>query len=435
MKTGNRPILRKFASDFSFSLFLKVISMGLGLLVTRLLARRLGVDGFGTYSVVCALIMLFQVFVQFNVRGIVVREVQTGRLSLQEAAETLLYLMCFTVPISYLALLGAGYLFQPGLISLVAIGGLGYFLQGYRSLNAILHARGRIKTESFIGALVVLFNCLLLYLFLPPGGSISLVLFCSLGAVALALVYQSYTLSREVKIRVKKHPAAAGTLVGQSWPLVFSALVQLIHSRADLFMLDKLSLIVRLADHLPFFPPVDLLERFDSAYQVGIYAGAYRFFEMPIFIPTYILATGYPILSGLVVPSEFKSFLKKLLLLLAGAAVAVMIVLFVAARPLVYTILDRDFAESIGILRIFIWGMPAMMIRPLFRQVMIIRRAQKHFVWILLSGLGVNLVLNVYLIPLRGAFGAALATVISETLTAVFVIALALRELVGWKEG
>jgi len=318
MKLSDRPILKKFVSDFSFSLLLKIISMGAGLLVTRMLARRLGVDGYGTYSIACALIMLLQVFVQFNVRGIVVREVQTGRLPIQKAAETLLYLICFTAPLAYLALLGAGYLFQPGLVGLLAVGGLSYFLHGQRSLNAILHARGRIKTESFVNCLVVIFNCVLLFFFLRRGGNISTVFICGLAAVGLALIYQNYAVSREVTIRVGNHPRPALNLIGQSWPLVFSALVQLIHSRADLFMLEKFPLIVELARHLPFFPANGAVTVIDPAHQVGIYAGAYRFFEMPIFIPTYILATGYPILAGLTVRREFTDFGKKLLLLLAG---------------------------------------------------------------------------------------------------------------------
>lgn len=434
MMIKGRPIFKKFVSDFSFSFLLKIGSMGMGLLVTGMLARRLGVDGFGTYSVACALIMLFQVFVQFNVRGIVVRDVRSGRLPIQKAAETVLYLVCFTAPIVYLILLGAGYLFQPGLLWLLAIGGLSYFLHGNRSLNIILHARGRIKTETFVNTLVVAFNCLLIFLFLNKGGNISTVFLCGLGAVALALVYQNYAVSREVRIRVRKHPAEARYLIRESWPLVFSALVQLIHSRADLFMLDKFELISNLSRHLPLFPSGEILTGIDAVHQVGVYAGAYRFFEMPIFIPTYILATGYPILAGLMVRAEFKAFLKKLFLLLGAGAVLVMVVLYFGARPLVDIVLGNNFSGSIGILQVFVWGIPAMMIRPLFRQVMIIRKSQKHFIWIMITGLVLNLILNLYFIPLYGAAGAAAATVISESLTAGLIIFIGWRTVENWND-
>ena len=407
--------------------------MGLGLLVTRMLARRLGVEGYGIYSVACALIMLFQIFVQFSVRGILVRDVRSGKIPLQRGAESLLCLACITAPVMYLILIGAGFLYDPRIIPLLLLGGLSYFLAGNRSLNVILHARGRIKTESFVNFLVVLFNCLLLLLFLRDGGSISTVFLCSLGAVALALVYQNYEVSREVKIRVRKQFKEVGYLMRESWPLVFAGLIQLIHSRADLFMLEKLDLIRSLALHLPFFPSYLLPAAFDTGLEVGIYAGAYRFFEMPVFIPTYILATGYPILAGLTINIEFRNFRNRLGVVLAAASLIVMAVLYIFAGPLVYLILGTEFSGSIPVLKIFVFGIPAMMLRPLFRHVVIIRRWQRHLTWILLSGVMLNVLMNIYLIPLRGSQGAALATVISESLTAALIIFLAWRAVGKWE--
>ena len=432
MRLKDRPIFRKFISDFSFSFLLKIGSMGLGLLVTRMLARRLGVEGYGTYSVVCALIMLFQVFVQFSVRGILVRDVRSGRLPLQRAAESLLCLAGIMAPAMYIILIGAGFIYDPSLIPLLLLGGLSYFLAGNRSLNAILHARGRIKTESFVNFLVVLFNFLLLLFFLGEGGSISTVFICSLVAVSLALVYQNYAVSREVKIRVRRQFQEVGYLMRESWPLVFAGLVQLIHSRADLFMLEKLDLIRSLALHLPYFPTHLLPATFNSGMEVGIYAGAYRFFEMPVFIPTYILATGYPILAGLNLKIEFQNFRNRLGGVLAAAAVLVMIALYIFAAPLVRIILGPEFSGSVPVLRIFVFGIPAMMLRPLFRQVVIIRRWQRHLTWILLSGVILNILMNLYLIPLKGSPGAALATVISESLTAALIIFIAWRAVGKW---
>jgi len=432
MRLKDRPIFRKFISDFSFSFLLKIGSMGLGLLVTRMLARQLGVEGYGTYSVVCALIMLFQIFVQFNVRGILVRDVRSGRLPLQTAAESLLCLAGIMAPAMYLILIGAGFIYDPSIIPLLLLGGLSYFLAGNRSLNAILHACGRIKTESFVNFLVVLFNFLLLFFFLGEGGSISTVFICSLAAVSLALVYQNYAVSREVKIRVKKQFSEVGYLMRESWPLVFAGLAQLIHSRADLFMLEKLDLIRSLAFHLPFFPTHLLPVMFNSGLEVGIYAGAYRFFEMPVFIPTYILATGYPILAGLSRKIEFLNFRNRLGGVLAAAAGLVMIALYIFAAPLVRLILGPEFSGSVPVLKIFVFGIPAMMLRPLFRQVVIIRRWQRHLTWILISGVILNILMNLYLIPLQGSEGAALATVISESLTAALIIFIAWRAVGGW---
>lgn len=432
MKLKDRPIFRKFISDFSFSFLLKIGSMGLGLLVTRMLARRLGVEGYGIYSVACALIMLFQIFVQFSVRGILVRDVRSGKIPLQRAAESLLCLACIMAPLMYLILIGAGFIYDPSIIPLLLLGGLSYFLTGNRSLNAILHASGRIKTESFVNLLVVLFNFLLLLLFLGEGGSISTVFLCSLGSVGLALVYQNYAVSREVRIRVRRQFKEVGYLMRESWPLVFAGLIQLIHSRADLFMLEKLGLFRTLALHLPFFPSHLLPTSFDTGMEVGIYAGAYRFFEMPIFIPTYILATGYPILSGLTRKIEFRHFRNRLGAVLAAASLLVMIVLYLFARPLVHLVLGTEFSGSIPVLKIFVFGIPAMMLRPLFRQVVIIRRWQHHLTWILLSGVILNVLMNLYLIPLHGSEGAALATVISESLTAGLIIFVAGRAVGKW---
>jgi len=336
-------------------------------------------------------------------------------------------------PAMYLILIGAGFVYDPSIIPILLLGGLSYFLAGNRSLNAILHARGRIKTESFVNFLVVLFNCLLLLFFLGEEGSISTVFLCSLGAVALALVYQNYEVSHEVKIRVRKQFKEVGYLMRESWPLVFAGLVQLIHSRADLFMLEKLDLIRSLALNLPFFPSDLLPASFDTGLEVGIYAGAYRFFEMPIFIPTYILATGYPILAGLTRRIEFRHFRNRLGMVLAAASLIVMVVLYLFAGPLVHLILGTEFSGSIPVLKIFAFGIPAMILRPLFRQVVIIRRWQRHLTWILSSGVLLNVLMNFYLIPLRGSQGAALATVISESLTAALIIFIAGRAMGKWE--
>lgn len=174
-----------------------------------------------------------------------------------------------------------------------------------------------------------------------------------------------------------------------------------------------------------------MLSVLKSDQQVGWYSAAYKIYEGPVLIPAIIGTVFMPRLSRLFVENtkEFISLLEQGVkyIVLASMAVALNGILF--SGLIVKLSYGPVYENSVQVLEILMAGLIFLFTIYFLQTVMISIDKQKIILYISLLGLGVNILVNAFLIPLYGYVGAAIATVAVEGMVCL-ILCMAFHRLV-----
>lgn len=156
-----------------------------------------------------------------------------------------------------------------------------------------------------------------------------------------------------------------------------------------------------------------ILAVYKSSFEVGTYGLAYKFFELALTLPAFLMNSLYPDLllnkqNRDILWKNMEQIFKTLFFLSVPLTVAIWIL-----APLISTI-KTDFADSVGVLRILSLSLPVFYLTgPLMWYFVIMKKQQKLVIIYFFSAI-FNLMLNLILIPKYGAIGAAVTTCITE---------------------
>lgn len=148
---------------------------------------------------------------------------------------------------------------------------------------------------------------------------------------------------------------------------------------------------------------------------VGIYAVASRISEVWYIVPTVLVSSLFPKIIELRDGDldKFKRYMQKGYDSLFILSLAIAIPVSIFAEPIVLTLFGKSYQDSAPILAIHVWAGLFIFMRALLSKWLVI----EHLLMFSLvtHGLGalINVILNIILIPLYGALGAAIATVVS----------------------
>jgi O-antigen/teichoic acid export membrane protein len=159
---------------------------------------------------------------------------------------------------------------------------------------------------------------------------------------------------------------------------------------------------------------VPILQHFRKYDEVGWYTFAYRPFEALLFIPATLRTVVFPVLSIYYrsAPNRVLASAEKLFKVLMIVGWPITVGLFLLAQQ--FSDLIGLFPQSAAALRILALAIVFMFVDNTFAAVLNAIDRQKLFAYVALSGLVINLTLNLVLIPRWGYLGAATATVATE---------------------
>ena len=164
-----------------------------------------------------------------------------------------------------------------------------------------------------------------------------------------------------------------------------------------------------------------MVEAFLGEAPTGQYGAAFRILEALFMLPTLVaLAAIYPRLAKLHHSEEYAKFgrlLKNSLFVLVGLGLLITIVISMTAAPII-KLLDPDpaYGPAAGALRILVWSFPFLCADYLLYSALVSMDHQRFASIALGVALVVNVLLNLFLIPIYGINGAAVATVIPEVI-------------------
>ena len=404
--------LREYVANTSWLAFERLFRMALGLVGWLYIARYLGPEAYGLLNYALSFVGLFATVAALGVDQLLLREL-------------------VRYPASQAMFLGttAGLRFIGSAAAIVVLSILLYVLDGTPeervlvwiiSISLLLQSLGGI--ESYFAAEVR--SRYVVYVqvaqsILSLGVRIFLVeVEAPLVWFAVALTLDSVFLYLGLLWIYRKFGGAlsawrfdfgqAKTLLRASWPIIFTGVFVTIYLKIDQVMLKLMV----------------------GEYEAGIYAAAVKLSETWYFIPAIITTSVFPaILNARKTGSDLylgrlQDLYDLMTLLSVGLALAVSLV----ASPLISWVFGPDFAEAGPVLAVHIWA-GVLVFGGFARQRWVLaENLQGKEVWLNVAGAGLNVLLNLVLIPAYGALGAALATVLSY-FVALYLMTYMIRDL------
>ncbi len=378
-----------------------------------MLARYLGVERYGTYSLVFVIMSFFVILTDFGVADIVVREISKDKTHAARIIKDLFFIK-----------LGMG---------IIA------FL-----LVTIVVSMMNYSRETFI---------------LVTTASISL-LFISLSSVGLVMFRANLLMERAVVANVAKDIVlllGTGAVVLWHGSLLAIVLATLPAHLINLCLVLFLMRDIVSAPTVPFSiepwkrtfraaAPLGLAYLIVSLYigidtvmldkmvgdrAVGYYNASYKFVNQAIFIPIAFVTSVFPFMSEYWHKDrdKLKLLFQKsydymvLLAVPMGAAVTV------TAPKLIGLVFGEDYTPSVASLRILIWAVVLMFQTIIFGFMMVALDQQKKSLVIDVCALAFNVGLNLALIPRLSFVGAAITTVATEVFVLVPTIYIIQRHI------
>ena len=157
-----------------------------------------------------------------------------------------------------------------------------------------------------------------------------------------------------------------------------------------------------------------MLSRMTGDISVGHYSAALRFSEVWYFVPIIITASSFPGITKLrerrdIYHKKIKELLSRMVLVSAVIALVISLV----AGPLVMMFYGIEYAGSENVLAVHVWtGLFASM-GVVSGKWMIAESLQKIALYRNMAGMVVNILLNMWLIPIWGPVGAAIASLVA----------------------
>ncbi|MDW8325827.1 MAG: flippase [Anaerolineales bacterium] len=398
-----RLLLQRLITNTGFLIIDRVIRLSFGLAVGIWLARYLGPEQFGLYNYALAYVSLFGAIASLGLDSIVVRDLVREPAVSAEALGTAFVLKLAASSATVWVMSFALFLLQPtdgALHSIVLIFGFALVLQAFDTIDFWFQAQIKsgsvviVRNAAFV--LMVMVKIGLIYWQAPLEAFVwAYTAEVALSAVGLLIVYQ---LHRQPLSAWRFRFARAKQMIRDAWPLALSGVAVMIYMRIDQIMLG----------------------RWLGNEAVGQYAAATRLVEVWYFIPTTIYSSVLPaIVAGKALgEAEYRKRLQRLFDLMAILAIAITVPTFALAGPLMQLLYGNDYSPSGPILAVLSLSL-IFIFFGLAQSTWEVAEGYTQFgLWKRLAGAIVNILLNLWLLPLYGGLGAAIATVFSYAVAA-----------------
>ena len=389
----------KYFKNTSWLFGEKILRMIVGLFVGIWVARYLGPEQFGLFSYAQAFVGLFTAIATLGLDGIVVRELVKDENRRDELVGTAFWLKVMGA-FGVLAILAIAINFSSNdqytniLVFIIASATI------FQSFNVIdFYFQSKVLSKYIVYANII-------SLFISSIVKIALILNeASLIAFAWMVLFDSFVLAcgfiyfyikNNSTFKIKNltfSKATAVALLKDSWPLILSGIVISIYMKIDQVMIK---------------------EMLDSE-AVGQYAAAVRLSEAWYFIPAVIANSLFPAIINAKKQSEelYYARLQKLYNMLVWMAIAIALPMTFLSAWIISLLYGSQYDEAGSVLMLHIWTGVFISLSVVSGKWYISENLAHLALYRNISGAIVNVGLNLWLIPLYGIQGAAIATLIS----------------------
>lgn len=398
-------IIKTISKNTAYLIGGDILRKILSIVVTIVFVRYLGKTELGKYNIAMAYIFFFAALPLLSHEVILGREMSVS--GKKEAGEWLgagilvrFVLSLAAMILSLIVLLFANYTTEIKILILIAAVGM---LASFRALFVAVFQRAmEMKEFTMLNIVVSFLSAFATLLVVILQGSVFHFLLLNVAVGFLTAFLFMYYSRLRVPIKLSWNQSKVSLILRHSFPVAMSNLCDRVMARMDQIFLFSMIGVA----------------------SVGLYGATITIVEAMIFIPTAFLTVMLPVFSSVYTESEEKHLksvkLSAKYLLLISLPAALGFCFF--AEPIIVLLFGNNYLGAETILKVLCWSMPLNFILILFRQALVSSKKQNLILWAAFIGAMTNIALNLYLIPIYAAPGAALATTVSYTIPIGFFL-------------
>jgi O-antigen/teichoic acid export membrane protein len=382
----------------------KVLRIVAGLFVGIYVTRYLGPEQFGVFSYAIAIVALFGAIAKMGLDGIIVRDLVNHPDKRDTYLGTAFWLKLIGALLALVALaIAVQFTSNDATTNLyIFIIASGLIFQSFEVVDFYFQSKILSKYVSSVKLIqLALSSVLQLYFIFTQADLfwfvlVSLIDQISLG-IFLAFVYWRQKLG---SFFGQFDLGTAKTMLRSSWPLVLSGITVMLYMRIDQIMIREM-----------------LGER-----EVGLYSAAVKLSEAWYFVPVIITSSLFPAIVNARKISEllYHARLQRLYTTLVWMAIAVAVPMTFLSDWLITLLYGEAYKDAAQVLIIHIWAGVFVSIGVASGSWFISENLQHYALYRTSLGAIINVIFNLILIPIFGLIGAAIATVIAQSMAALF---------------
>ncbi|WP_336209823.1 flippase [Enterobacter sp. P82] len=385
----------------------KIIRLTVTVVVSALMARYLGPEGFGKYNYITAIIAIVLVVTSLGFNRILVRESANCATEIEhkQIVTTALTLRLISslcaIAIITLYILSLGniddivYIISLLSVFFVSFDVIDYHLQGQSVFKVATSCRvAGFILSSALRVWFVYIQADIIYFY-----ATILIEYAVAGILILIVSQTKYNVYTKISLSYFSYPKAKG-LLKESWPEIIAGFGAIVFMKMDQIMLQRLQ----------------------GDASVGIYSAATRISEAWYFIPTAIVAAVFPVLMRKYKTDkqDVMNHLSNIMSLLVWLSITAGLFVNFIGDYIIHIVYGAEYAESSIILKLHIWAGIFLCMGIVSGSWLVAEKKLKLNLYRNLTGLALNFALNILLIPQYGGIGAAVATVLGLAMAFFF---------------
>lgn len=406
----------------------RVVSLGLLFLAYTQLLRYLGAASYGQLQSALSLVTLFGVVIDFGIQQYIIKKISEDKTQAKRYFHNFLAIELVLAALVYGAMVSTALLlnYEPIVVKAVIFAGLGAAIHGLTyPFLAVMSAYYDLKKVAVLNMVATIINISVIFIVIYFGFSIvALTTQQIIYAVVAIVVYYQF---------IKKYIPSPDVIVGLR-SLDYALVKKIFIAVLPFSMLVGFSTLYNRIDVL-------LIKQMLGNTEVGLYSAAYKLFDLMGFFPAVVSHSLYPVFATLMVQgsvAEVKVTLERYLRFMIAAALPMGVGGMVLAVPLITLLAGSNFAsdaeilESARALMVLIWA-PAILFIYIVVNSLVISQLTRFAVMATGVNLVINVVGNIILIPRIGIMGAAIMTLVSETIQAGIYFYLVKKKITDFK--
>ncbi len=387
----------KILKNSSYILIAQVVVKVIAFFYTLFLARNLGVNNFGLYSVALSYFALVSSISDFGISRYLIREISRDERSTQSLLTAAFILRLLTMFLIFVFFAFFVFLYDPFHLraALVTLAVLAVVPQAVAlTFDSVFVALQRLYLSA-LGVVVLSVATAItgFYLIGEGFGAFGAVLALVIGQIVYGLFLLLLSFKQKVFFDSFTFVMLKKIVLG-SLPYGFLGVLGLLYFKVDTLMLSYMR----------------------GLYDTGIYSAAYKFLEAIVFIPSALSMALFPVFAKMSEsdPQKLYKLYVKALVTLFFVGIAVMFS-YLLVLPFVVEIFLPQYRASIEVIKILSLTIPLLfMISPQSLVLLSKENFLKPLIYMSIFNLALNVLLNLYAIPRFGYIGSAWVTVVSD---------------------
>ncbi|MGP0103540.1 MAG: flippase [Solirubrobacteraceae bacterium] len=399
------------AHDIVMQVVVRIANLALGAVVTALVVRTLGENGYGQWSTGFVTLGLIGYFANFGMEGVVLREAARDPEHEHEwIGAAMMLRLAVLLPVmlvsfgSILLLHRSHEMLIAGAILVVAMpfGGVG-------ALGMLFQLRVDNRVPMFILTLrSVLWGIAVVVIYLEHGGMIALAI-AMVSTNAVGSIVQVVLALKLVERVPRPSRKRIREVVRVGLPIGISGVLIISYARVDQVIVYSVV----------------------GTNAAGLYGSVYNLLDQAHFVPISVLTTLAPVIAASW-PANRARLLRTARLtaeLLAITSLGGLAFAIVASTPVVRLIFGQQFVPAAPALPVLGAAFVFISFGYLNGNLLVVLGLQRRLLWISAIALVVNVCGNLILVPLVGFMGAAWMTLVTEVVVCAGSLRLIMREL------